>query len=274
MSFILISLFAFLYCENNFITITRVNVESYKLPNVFDGYKIVHLSDLHSKEFGRDQEYLVTLLKKEKPDLIAVTGDLIDSRRYDIEPALELIKQCAQIAPTYFVTGNHEWRSDKFEVLEKLLEESGVHVLRDTYAAITKGEDKIYVVGIDDPVSKNSAYYEEVSITEGNIIQALEGIEKSHAFKILLAHRPELFPLYSSYGFDLVLSGHAHGGQVRLPFIGGLIAPDQGLFPKYTAGKCEKEGSVMVISRGLGNSIIPQRLFNRPEVIVLTLKKR
>ncbi|SFQ47653.1 metallophosphoesterase [Caldicoprobacter faecalis] len=196
----------------------------------------------------------------------------MDSRYYDVEPGLELMKQSVKIAPTYFVTGNHEWWSGEFNALEKALNENGIHVLRNTYARITKGGDEIYIIGIDDPASQ--AIYGEAMTTEKKIIQALKRIKKFDAFKILLAHRPELFPLYSSYGFDLVLSGHAHGGQVRLPFIGGLVAPNQGLFPEYTSGEYKRGNSTMIVSRGLGNSIIPQRLFNRPEVIVLTLLRK
>jgi hypothetical protein len=270
---VVISLLVFLYFENNLITVTHINVESSKLPDGFDGYKIIHISDLHSKEFGWEQKHLVNIIKNEKPDSIAITGDLIDSRHYDIEPALSLVRQCTPIAPTFYVTGNHEGRrAVEFQTLEKLLVDSGVHVLRNTHAFVTKDEDKIYFVGIDDPAFNNPSYFEKAATTETQIIQALQGIQRPDTFKILLAHRPEMFSLYSSYGFDLVLSGHTHGGQVRLPFIGGLVAPGQGLFPKYTAGKYEQESSTMIVSRGLGNSIIPQRLFNRPEVVVLTLK--
>lgn len=269
-----ICLLGFLYCENNLITVTHINVESSKLPDAFDGYRIALISDLHSKEFGKEQKHLIEVITNENPDLIAITGDLIDSNRCNLNSALSLISQCTQISPTFYVTGNHEWMSGEFKELEKLLLDDGVHVLRNTHAVVTENEDKVYIVGIDDPAFKNPSYFEEVSVTEEQIIQALRGIEKSDAFKILLAHRPEMFHLYSNYQFDLILSGHAHGGQVRLPFIGGLVAPGQGLFPKYTAGKYEQGSSTMVVSRGLGNSIIPQRLFNRPEVIILRLRRR
>ncbi len=118
-TFVLIGLFGFLYCENNFIVVTRIAVESERLPDAFDGYRIVHLSDLHNKEFGRDQQHLVAIIEGQKPDLIAITGDIIDSRRYNTEPVLELVRRCTQIAPTYFVTGNHEWRLKKLEVLKE-----------------------------------------------------------------------------------------------------------------------------------------------------------
>ncbi|HHW58288.1 MAG TPA: metallophosphoesterase [Clostridia bacterium] len=262
----------FLYFENNFITVTNITVKSHKLPEAFDGYKIVHLSDLHSKEFGKRQKNLVKKIEDAQPDLIVFTGDLIDSSHFDAEVSLKLIRQIVKIAPTYFVTGNHEWWSGNFNVLEKVLKENGVHVLRNTYARIVKDKDEIYIIGIDDPASTQEIY-EETKIVENEIKQAVNGIEENEAFKILLSHRPEMFTLYSKYGFDLVLSGHAHGGQVRLPFIGGLIAPNQGFFPKYTSGECKKGSCTMIVSRGLGNSIIPQRIFNHPEIVVLTLSK-
>jgi predicted MPP superfamily phosphohydrolase len=128
------------------------------------------------------------------------------------------------------------------------------------------------MVGIDDP-SMNEPFSEHGTAKEA-ISTSLEGIIEENPYKILLAHRPELFSLYSTFGIDLTLSGHVHGGQIRLPFIGGLSAPNQGFFPKYTSGTYESNHSVMVVNRGLGNSVIPQRLWNRPEVIALTLSSR
>ncbi|UWV47995.1 metallophosphoesterase [Acetivibrio thermocellus] len=230
------------------------------------------MSDLHSKEFGKGQKNLVKKIEDAQPDLIVFTGDLIDSRHFDAEVSLELIRQIVKIAPTYFVTGNHERWSGNFDALEKVLKENGIHVLRNTCDRIGKDKDGIYITGIDDPVS-TQAIYEETKVVENEIKQALKEIKENDVFKILLAHRPEMLPLYSEYGFDLVLSGHAHGGQVRLPFIGGLIAPNQGFFPEYTSGEYKRGNCTMIVSRGLGNSIIFQRLFNHPEIVVLTLSK-
>ncbi|PRR69529.1 metallophosphoesterase [Defluviitalea saccharophila] len=269
---ICICTWVFLHFENNFITITKITVKSPKLPDAFDGCKIVHLSDLHSKEFGKGQKNLVKKIEDAQPDLIVFTGDLIDSRHFDAEVSLELIRQIVKIAPTYFVTGNHERWSGNFDALEKVLKENGIHVLRNTCDRIGKDKDGIYITGIDDPVS-TQAIYEETKVVENEIKQALKEIKENDVFKILLAHRPEMLPLYSEYGFDLVLSGHAHGGQVRLPFIGGLIAPNQGFFPEYTSGEYKRGNCTMIVSRGLGNSIIFQRLFNHPEIVVLTLSK-
>lgn len=258
----------FLYFENNLISITRIDIISYDVPAAFAGYKIVHLSDLHSKRFSKEQGILKSKIKDIKPDAIVFTGDLIDSKLEQLEPCMELMRGLVKMAPTFFVTGNHEWGSGKYADLEKQLEGNGIVVLRNTYAKIRKGTDEIDIVGIDDPVAGGRINGDS---TASNIREAIKGIEDTEKFKILLAHRPESFPLYSEYGFNLVFAGHAHGGQVRLPFIGGIVAPNQGFFPQYTAGKHEWGNAVMVVSRGLGNSVFPQRVFNRPEIVVVTL---
>jgi predicted MPP superfamily phosphohydrolase len=269
---IIICTWAFLYFENNYITVTGIDVKSPKLPDSFDGYRIVHLSDLHNKRFGRRQERLVKKIDNARPDIIVFTGDLIDSRHSDIEASLELIRQIVNIAPVYYVTGNHEWRSGRVEFLSKVLKDNGVHVLQSAHEKISNDGDGIYIMGIDDP-SVYREGYKETTVVKREIEHMMNEVQDNDEFKILLAHRPDMFPLYSEYGFDLVLSGHAHGGQIRLPFIGGLVAPNQGFFPKYTSGDHKIGNCVMVVSRGLGNSIFPQRLFNHPEIVVLTLKK-
>jgi len=142
-----IGIWVFLYFENNFITITKITVESPNLPDAFDGYKIVHLSDLHNKEFGKGQKNLVKKIENAQADIIIFTGDFIDSRHFDAEVALELIRKLVKIAPTYFVTGNHEWWSREFEFLEKVMKENNVYVLRNSYDRIEKGKDAIYIIG-------------------------------------------------------------------------------------------------------------------------------
>jgi uncharacterized protein len=260
----------FLYFENNAIGVTELNITSKDLPSSFDGFKIVQLSDLHSKSFGEEQNQLISKVKKLSPDLIVFTGDLVDSKRYDEQTSLILMEKLVKVAPVYFVTGNHEWWSGKFSSLEQSLEEIGVKTLRNAYETIEIGNDEIHLVGIDDPAIVKEPYMDQ-AIVEEEIKNSLKGMRTNNGYKILLSHRPEMFELYTSYNFDLIFSGHAHGGQVRLPFIGGLVAPNQGYFPKYTAGLYKEDGTAMVVSRGLGNSIIPQRIFNRPEIIIVTL---
>ena len=267
---VLISLLFFFYFQNNSIVTTETTISSAKIPASFEDYKIVQLSDLHSKTFGDNQSVLVQRVNKTNPDLIVFTGDLVDSKKYNEKNSLTLMEELVQIAPIYFVTGNHEWWSGKFSSLENKLDDIGVQVIRNTSDVITNGNDKVHIIGIDDPAQVNEGY-EELGITEEAIVNSIEGLEEGY-FKILLSHRPEMLSLYSDYEFDVVFSGHAHGGQVRIPLVGGLIAPNQGLFPQYTSGKHILDNTTMIVNRGLGNSIIPLRIFNRPEIVVVTLK--
>ncbi|WP_369902214.1 metallophosphoesterase [Bacillus manliponensis] len=267
---ILVLVGVFSYVQNNVLTITEIQVESDKIPEAFTGYRIVHLSDLHSKEFGDEQGRLVEKIKHLKPDVIFMTGDMVDADRYDEEATIKIAKQLAHTYPIYFVTGNHEAASGRYESFEKKLKEHSVNILRNEHAKLTKDGQHIYVLGIDDPLFQTGTD-DEVDIMRNEIKAASEEIEQNE-FRMLLSHRPEHFPTYVEENVDLVFSGHAHGGQVRLPFIGGLVAPGQGLFPEYTAGKYKQEDTSMVVSRGLGNSIIPQRVFNRPEIVLVELQ--
>ncbi|PGL89576.1 phosphoesterase [Bacillus thuringiensis] len=259
----------FLYLQNNLISITEVKITSSKIPSSFKGYKILQISDLHNKKFGDNQDVLIQKIKSIDPDIIAITGDLIDSKSYDAEVSMQLIREIVKKYPVYFVTGNHEQWSGKYNNLEKELKKYDVNVLRNEHVGIRKGEQEINLLGIDDPefVTGNR--------DEGNII--IDEIKKAKIemqpdkYNVLLSHRPEFIKEYTNERLDLVLSGHAHGGQVRLPFIGGLVAPNQGVLPKYTVGLYVEQNTSMVVSRGLGNSIIPQRILNRPEIVVVQL---
>ncbi|MED2793223.1 metallophosphoesterase [Bacillus wiedmannii] len=259
----------FLYVQNNLISITEVKITSNKIPSSFKGFKILQISDLHNKKFGDNQENLIQKVKSINPDIIAITGDLIDSKSYDPEVSMELIRKLVKKYPVYFVTGNHEKWSGKYNNLEKELKKHHVIVLRNEHVTIQKGEQKINLLGIDDPefVTGNR---DEGNVVKDEIIKAKIETQPD-TYNVLLSHRPEFLTEYADEQIDLVLSGHAHGGQVRLPFIGGLVAPNQGMFPTYTAGLYEKQNTSMVVSRGLGNSIILQRIFNRPELVVVQL---
>ncbi|GLI85416.1 phosphoesterase [Rossellomorea marisflavi] len=248
----------FCYFQNNALVTTKLEIESSKIPEAFNGYRIVQLSDLHGKSFGSNQDRLIQRVKESKPDLIVFTGDLVDSKRYDSGPGLTLLKELSTLAPVYIISGNHEWWSGRWEELREEVGGTGAVLLEDDAVTIKENEEEIGLLGVDDPAG-------------GDVPAALQSVEKKKGFKILLSHRPELFSDYAASGMDLVLSGHAHGGQVRLPFIGGLVAPDQGMFPEYTEGLYKDGDTNMVVNRGLGNSIIPLRIFNRPEVVEITL---
>ncbi|MGX5702170.1 metallophosphoesterase [Bacillus cereus] len=266
---ILVGFTIFLYLQNNLISITEIKITSSKIPSSFKGYKILQISDLHNKKFGDNQDVLIQKMKSIDPDIIAITGDLIDSKSYDAEVSMQLIREMVKKYPVYFVTGNHEQWSGKYNSLEKELKKYGVNVLRNEHVGIRKGEQEINLLGIDDPEFGTG------NRDEGNII--IDEIKKakiemqSDRYNVLLSHRPEFIKEYTNERLDLVLSGHAHGGQVRLPFIGGLVAPNQGVLPKYTAGLYVEQNTSMVVSRGLGNSIISQRILNRPEIVVVQL---
>lgn len=267
--FAIIFISIFIYYQNNSIVTTEYTVESNRLPQNFDRYKIVQLTDLHNKSFGKDQSRLVSRIEKIQPHVIFFTGDLIDSNRYNEEPSFTLMKNLVRIAPVYYVTGNHEWRSGNIESLSTYLSEIGVNVLRNSSIDIIEGTEKIQIIGVDDPAHVEETY-EEYTRLETNIIDSMSESDND-SFRILLSHRPEFFSLYTKYELDLIFSGHAHGGQFRIPFFGGIIAPNQGLFPEYTSGLHKTENTSMIVNRGLGNSIVPIRIFNRPEIVVVTL---
>lgn len=267
-----ITLFAFFYWQNNSIIINEIVFKNDTIPESFKGYKILQISDLHNKEFGSKQNKILAKIEKINPDIIVVTGDLIDSNRTDIDIAMELINRAVNIAPIYYVSGNHEAWSGSYDYLKSKLEDSGVIILDNQKVEVFNDSDSIDIIGLADTSFIQSDWLEYSGNTETkNLLNTLT--EGSTNFRILLSHRPELFDIYSNSNVNLVFSGHAHGGQFRLPFIGGLIAPDQGFFPKLTEGIHTNNDTSMIISRGLGNSIIPVRIFNRPELIVVTLSK-
>ncbi len=407
--FLALLFFAWVAVENKALKLGKIDIESKILPKSFNGYRIIHVSDLHNTEFGEENCRLLGVIASAKPDLIVITGDIIDSRRTRIEIAVNFAEKLAKIAPTYYVPGNHESRIDDYFTLAGKLREVDVRVLHNESCEITLKEDKIRIAGILDP-----AFYDDRSVSEDKVIDAYlcmaldeadsngllcrekgtERLEKSDKnasesgmtfkqidkdaekngvledktgalknetwvledksgafgdkkekksfetdesrelcgedldqveviddrsdgksyetqtevafcdknvfvstqnntanaklsknatenaiftdeekiFTVLLIHRPQYFDLYAKHGIDLSLAGHVHGGQVRLPFIGGIYAPEQGFVPKYDSGLYKKDASQMIVNRGLGNSAFPFRINNSPEVVLITLK--
>ncbi len=266
---ILIALIIWALWENTALELTTYTIRSEKLPESFSGYRIVHISDLHNAEMGDDNGKLLAMLREAEPDMIAITGDLIDSYSTDIEIALRFTEKAVEIAPCYYVTGNHEARISEYEKLRARLMALGVIVLENERILLEKNGQTIALMGIDDPSFQTDYLLGAAEAVMKIELQKLTRAEDAYA--VLLSHRPELFDIYAESGVDLVLSGHAHGGQFRLPFIGGLVAPNQGFFPKYDAGLYTSGNTNMIISRGIGNSIIPFRLNNRPEAILIEL---
>ena len=254
---------------NTALEVNEYQITSDKIPEAFSGFRIAQVSDLHNAEFGEGNCKLIGLLSQTDPDMIVLTGDLIDSRQTDIEIALEFAEQAMQISPVYFISGNHEARVREYDDLKMGLVDAGVVVLENQQVQITKEGEHITLIGVDDPSFRTDYLFGDA---ESVIKQATADLQnETDSFTILLSHRPELFDTYVDSGVDLVFSGHAHGGQFRIPLVGGLVAPNQGFFPKYDAGQFNRENTTMIVSRGVGNSIIPVRFNNRPEIIVVTL---
>ena len=267
---ILFALIAWIIWGNTALELNTYTVTSSKLPQSFDGYRIAHVSDLHNAEMGKDNEKLLTMLRDADPDMIAITGDLVDSRNTDLEVALLFVREAVKIAPCYYVTGNHEARISEYDELKAGMEATGVTVLEDAKTEISLEGEAITLIGINDPSYQTDYLFGDAESVMNAKLEELH--TENGEFTILLSHRPELFDAYVENEINLVLSGHAHGGQFRLPFIGGLVAPNQGLFPEYDAGIYTVGNTNMLVSRGIGNSILPFRINNRPEVILIELQ--
>lgn len=249
---------------------------SEKLPKGFNGYRIVHISDLHNKRFGVNQGYLLNKIKEARPDIIVITGDIIYVRtklrqvQARLKKVRPFIEGAAKIAPVYYCTGNHEVETGHQDYIWSKLKSWGAQVLINKTAVVEKGGNSLALIGVADPFY----YGERHAYTPAKVQLQSLCTDNAHMFRIVLSHRPEMLDIYADCGADLVFCGHAHGGQMRIPFTAqGLYAPDQGVLPKYTQGVHQKGSTQMVISRGLGNSGFPQRLFNRPEIVVVTLKR-
>lgn len=251
----------------------RVEIRDEKIPAAFDGFILCQVSDVHNEARGEGNAALLRALREAAPDLICITGDFLDSRRTDLDFALELAGQLAEIAPAVYVTGNHEARLKDLSALEAGLAARGVRVLRDGWMPLARGGEEIALLGLDDPgfaAGEDWTLAEGLDQTQARLSALLA--QAGDRFSLVLSHRPELLPAYAEAGADLVLSGHAHGGQVRLPGIGGLFAPGQGILPRLTSGVHARGETRLVVSRGLGNSAFPLRVFNPPEIVTVTLR--
>ena len=238
------------------------------LPQGFDGCRTVVLGDLHTASFGEGNRRLLDAVREAGPEYIFLVGDLVDAF-HEVPPdyAAGTARALASIAPTYYVTGNHEWAVGDVPELKETLSAQGVTVLSNEFTTLERNGDTIVLSGVDDPNGYAGQKTPEALAAE---IYAAHG----DPFWILLAHRNNLFPeQYCFLGASLVVSGHGHGGLIRLPFTDGLVSTERTFFPSYTAGLYEKNGSALFVTRGLGNSGSTFRVFNRPEVAVVTLRK-
>ncbi len=271
----LLCIVLFLHWNNKSIVTTEHVYRNEKLPKAFEGYRITHVSDLQSEYFGKQQCNLIEKVKESQPDLIVYTGDLLDRNHTDFDAARTAMEGLLQIAPVFYVNGNHEMAVEE-NVMNAFYDElasMGVTVLFDCKAAVSKDGASIWLLGLSehtvfgckDFVRDNSAPLDMEVFEEA--LSALRSQAEADAFTILLAHEPQYLQAYGKAGFDMAFAGHAHGGQIRLPFTDGLFAPGQGVLPKLTSGVHQWEKMTLFISRGLGNSTFPFRVFNRPEIV-------
>lgn len=256
---------------NTALMITEVPIVSEKIPENFSGYRIAQISDLHNAQFGKDNANLLEKLHSCNPDIIVLTGDLVDSYQTDIAVSIAFAQKAAEIAPVYYVTGNHESRISQYNALLEGLSASGVTILQNASVTLEKAGEQITLLGVQDPSFQTDYLFGDAQSVMDSVLSQM--MADTQGYTILLSHRPELFDIYAENGVDLVLTGHAHGGQFRLPFVGGLIAPGQGFFPEYDAGVFTSNHTSMVVSRGIGNSILPLRINNRPEIVVVELSR-
>lgn len=245
------------------LEISRYEVASQKLPESFDGFKIVQLSDLHGAEFGEDGMALVDKVGSLEPDMIALTGDFVTDEG-DLAAVEKLAARLVKLCPVYFISGNHEFGSGLAVKVRNILERAGVKYLSNEYLTISRGEDEILLGGVEDPL----AYADMLSPDE--LAQKMNDAAPD-AFKILLGHRNYWMTEYPELPVDLIFCGHAHGGLIRIPGVGGLIGTDRRLFPDFDAGQFNNGRYTLIVSRGLGNSVPIPRIFNRPEVVCVEL---
>ena len=260
LSVVIVLLTIFCIFQNKYLTVDEYTFTSAKVSKSADDFRIVQVSDLHNAKFGKNNSRLISKIKDQSPDIIVITGDIVDSNHTNIDTATDFCKEAVKIAPCYYITGNHEMWLDKSETdtLYSGMNSAGVTILDSTTITLENG---IYLTGLGDD-----------HLYDGTLAKLSESVPDD-ALHIVLAHEPQyLEEEYRLSPPDLIITGHAHGGQVRLPFIGGIVAPDQGFFPKYTAGEYKSGDTTMYVSRGLGNSVIPLRLFNTPEINLLKIK--
>lgn len=259
--------------QNDSIQVERFECVSEKIPAAFDGFVVVCVADLHEKEFGPNNARLFAKIRAANPNVIAISGDLLIDPPLNAEFARRFVAEAAKIAPVYYVSGNHEAIAPtQTEYLPFLtsLKEAGATVLDGEKVEFRRGGESIIIAGVADPILERKTC---LCLTSEQIItEKLRRVSPNERFTLLISHRPELAELYAKHGVDLALTGHAHGGQIRLPFVGGLIAPNQGILPRYDGGAYRIGESTTIVSRGLGPSVFPTRLFNRPSLVVCELK--
>ncbi|MBR0451264.1 MAG: metallophosphoesterase [Oscillospiraceae bacterium] len=254
------------------IKAVKTTIESKRIPLSFDGFRIVQVTDLHDAVFGEGQSELLQTIKEQGPDIIALTGDFTGEKDADPEDAVRFLEKLPEIAPCFYVTGNHEYRltEDHYTKLINGITDSGIHFLNNCTMDVERNDERIQVVGVEDPALMGEHHR---ALDGAKLAKEIkDSLFDPNIFTVLLVHRPEHLHVYAQAGVDLVLCGHSHGGQMRLPLVGAFYVPSQGLFPKYDRGLFREGDTQMFICSGLGNSVVDKRMLCPPEIAVITLK--
>lgn len=278
--FIALIVIFIIMCFITKIDVTKYEISNEKIPEEFDGFKIVQLSDFHSKGYRNTTDKLISKVKDINPDIVVMTGDMVSWDMDNIEEAKILVKELADIYPVYYIDGNHEYlaeilRLSRYVAFLDFMQELGVTTIKNDYVELYKGDKSINLYGINIPLDSATGLYVDKFQLEKNYVEKTLKEADTEKFNILLAHTPIFIKQYSKWGADLVLSGHMHGGIARIPFTNiGILSPERALFPRYATGKFKVKGSTMIVNRGIGTSSFKLRLFNNPEISVITLKSK
>ncbi len=262
---------ALLFVDSNLrIVVTEYELSYQSLPSSFDGYKIIELADLHLAQYGENNSRLLKKIKAQQPDIITINGDLI-KKRVRMLPGTQtalmapFLQGLSEISPCYFVSGNHEWASGELPEFSALLTELGIKYLRNEFVLLSQGEWQVILAGVEDPNGPSDM------IKPDELVDIIDAAYPD-SFRILLGHRDNWLTMYPELEVNIIICGHAHGGVVRLPFLGGVFGTDMGLFPEYDGGVYNEGGYDMVLSRGLGGSVPMPRFLNNPEIVSVTLR--
>lgn len=276
---LLLCAYAFVYFTTK-VDITKYTITNYKIPQEFNDFKIVQLSDFHSTGYKDTTEVIIKKIKKINPDIIVMTGDMISWEMENIEQLKVLISSLAESYPIYYVDGNHEHlaeilKIDEYNAFMDQIRTLGIATLKNNYIEVVKDGEAINLYGIDIPLDgPTGLYVTEEQLEDGYVKNTLSEVD-NQKFNILLAHNPIFINEYSDFGADLVLSGHIHGGIVRIPILGiGIASPEKEYFPKYDSGEFIDGNTTMIVNRGIGASSFDLRLFNKPEISVIRLKSK
>lgn len=267
---VVLLLTAALFLDSRFRIVDTEYILCYKnLSQSFDGYRVVQLSDLHMAEFGKENESLIESVTEQQPDIIVITGDLLvrhmaKTNGEQTEKIRPFLEKLSQIAPCYFVSGNHEWASGELAELAELLGELNIVYLRNEFVLLEKGGESIVLAGVEDPNGP-------ADMIKPDKLAEIISHKYPDKFTLLLAHRNNWLTKYPDLPVDTILCGHAHGGIVRMPLVGGVLGTERDIFPKYDAGAFNEGNYDLVVSRGLGGQI--PRFLNNPEVVTVVLKK-